>query len=168
MHLVLATTVAMAAVLSDAAAYATAAAAAAAPRAQSTCDISAPTYGAKPDGISDSTSTIQRALNDCAGSPGVPGIVRVPRGPGSYRAGSLRLRSHQRLVVEPGAVVQGLTDKSKYPEGAPFPSFCGTDSGTRPDCRGSCQLPLVGGDGITDVAIVGGGTVDGGSPSPGR
>ena len=69
-------------------------------------------------------------MDDCAGSAAAPGRVLVPRGAGSYRAGSLRLRSHQRLVVEEGAVLMGLTNTSKYPVGAPFPSFCGTDTGT--------------------------------------
>ena len=127
------------------------------------CDVTS--YGALGDGASDSTQAIQKALDACAGSPGAPGQVIVPRGAKSYRSGSLRLRSHQRLLVEEGAMLQGLTESSRYPEGAPFPSFCGTDSGTAPDCRGSCMLPLLGAEGVTDVAILGGGVIDGGSPT---
>ncbi len=129
------------------------------------CDVSESRYGAKPDGTSDSTVAIQQALDDCAGSPGSPGHVVIPPAGKSYRAGSLRLRSHQRLVVEQGATLQGLTENSHYPEGAPFPSFCGTDTGTTPDCRGSCTLPFLGAERVSDVAILGGGVVDGGSPT---
>ena len=133
--------------------------AAVAPGEVTICDVSH--YGAKADGTSDSTHAIQQALDECAGTKPFPKIVLVPAGAESYHAGSLRLRSHQRLIVEPGAVLQGLTDASRYPLGQPFPSFCGTDSGTKPDCRGSCALPFLGAEGISDVEISGGGTVDG-------
>jgi polygalacturonase len=57
---------------------------------------------------------IQQAVDACAASGG--GSVLIP--PGEYTTGTIHLRSHVRLLVEAGATVYSLHDKSHFDQDA--------------------------------------------------
>lgn len=67
-------------------------------------------YGALADGISDDTQAIQQAIDNCHGEGG--GIVRVPAG--HYPICPIFLRSHVRLHLEKGAVLEGTPRIEEY------------------------------------------------------
>jgi len=116
-------------------------------------------FGAKPDGHTLATDAIQAAISSCAGNvTNFIGEVVLPA-PGTYLTGPLRLRSNLRFVIEPGATLQGVGNRSAYPAAPELPSYCG--------CRGSCAGPLLQGFEVEDVILTGGGTIDGGFPEGG-
>ncbi|MEX2606853.1 MAG: glycosyl hydrolase family 28 protein [Kiritimatiellia bacterium] len=98
-------------------------------------------FGAKGDGQTDDTASIQRALDACSEAGG--GRVRVPAG--VYMTVSLELKSYTELHLEPGAVLRGIY------QGAYRPISPGEDSLTA----------LVFAKDAENVAITGGGTLDG-------
>jgi len=68
-------------------------------------------YGAKGDGGADDTAAVQKALDAAAESHGV---AVVPAG--TFRCGSLNLKSNTTLRLEAGATLQGITgDVALYP-----------------------------------------------------
>jgi len=78
---------------------------------------SAPTFniidfGALPDGSTNSTSSIQRALDACANNGG--GTVLIP--PGRYVTGTLWLHSNLTLQLDSGATLLGSQSMSDFPE----------------------------------------------------
>jgi polygalacturonase len=79
-------------------------------------------------------AAIQKAVDACAAAGG--GMVYFP--PGEYSAGTIHLRSHQRLFVEAGAVVYSIKDKASFDKDA-----------------------LLYGEDLTDIAIEGRGTFNG-------
>ncbi|HXY40919.1 MAG TPA: hypothetical protein VEQ10_14705 [Vicinamibacteria bacterium] len=74
-------------------------AAAAQPSAAATCDVAA--NSAVGDGRTVNTASLQRAIDACQGG----GRVVIPAG--VFVTGTLRLRSHLELHLEPGAVLKG-------------------------------------------------------------
>jgi len=78
---------------------------------------------------------IQKAIDACAAAGG--GTVFIP--PGQYTSGTIHLRSHVRLLVESGATIYSLHDKSRFDKDA-----------------------LLYGEDLTDVTIEGRGGFDGG------
>jgi polygalacturonase len=68
-------------------------------------------FGAAGDGHALDTAAIQAAIDACHRSGG--GCVHL--GPGTFRSGALHLRSHVRLRVAAGAVLQGSADLADYP-----------------------------------------------------
>jgi len=104
-------------------------------------------YGAARDGKTLDTAALQAAIDACAQAGG--GTVHVPAG--AYLTGSLFLRSNLTLYLDAGAVLLGSQCADDYPlidhrwEGVSQQS----------------HAPLIGGDDIENVAIVGRGTVDG-------
>ena len=92
------------------------------------------------------TREIQATI-DAAGRTG--GVVRIPSG--TWRSGTLRLRSHVRLDLAPGAVLLGSEDPDDYPQ-----SFPGDVTSMRPFDR-----RLVLAEHCEDVAVTGMGVIDG-------
>ncbi|HUO10814.1 MAG TPA: glycoside hydrolase family 28 protein [Phycisphaerae bacterium] len=105
-------------------------------------------YGITPDTSDDSTSLMQAAIDACAAAGG--GTVVVPAG--TYRVGTMWMRSHITLHLEAGAVLRGIRDLAAFPlwntrwEGpAALPSHAG----------------ILSGEGLENVAITGRGKIDG-------
>jgi len=76
-------------------------------------------FGAVPDGKTDNTAAIQKALDACAGAGG--GTVRVAGG--AFMTYTLRPRSNTRLEIEAGASLEGGPDPLLYPEFEPSPHW---------------------------------------------
>ena len=105
-------------------------------------------YGAKSDTTAFSTTALQRAIDDCSKACG--GRVVVPSG--SYKIGSIELRSHVHLYLEHGATLYGSTRLEDYrPMKSDYVSLR-TQSTT---------IQLIYADGVKDVTIDGQGTIDG-------
>src|SRR5690606_24112595 len=96
-------------------------------------------FGAKPDGITDNTEAIQRALDSCAATGG--GTVLVPKG--IFVSGTIILRDNVTLYLDKMAVLQGIADEHAYP-GRHFSE------------RGFIRI-----DSVANVSIIGAGTIDG-------
>jgi len=105
--------------------------------------------GAVGDGVSLDTEAINRAIAACAQ---LGGVVRFPAG--RYLSGTLHLRSHVHLSLEPGAVLVGTTNLESYV--APtIPSFM-------PEAKwGKWHRGLIVGEDVQDVTISGPGVIDG-------
>ena len=132
------------------------------------CDVTKSPFGARGDGVSNSTAALQAAIDACGDLP-EGGTVLLPAGSGTFVTASLFLRSNLTLRVEPNATLLGSTLSSD----APFVY-------TRRECvmmsapagllnAGRCvrmKDPLVGWDDcaewskLVNVAIEGGGTLD--------
>ena len=70
------------------------------------------TFGAVPDGVTNNAPAIQRAVDTCSQSGG--GTVLVPAG--SFLSGSVLLRSHVDLHLEPGArLISSLREEDILP-----------------------------------------------------
>ncbi|MFC6647475.1 glycoside hydrolase family 28 protein [Granulicella cerasi] len=109
--------------------------------AQKSCDVR--TYGAKPDGTTKNTLAIQKAIDECAKAGG--GTVLLAGG--NYVSGPIDLRSHVTLNIAKDSAILGSEDFDDYPNitelGEPG------------------RKPLIGANHAEDIAITGGGTVDG-------
>ena len=106
-------------------------------------------FGAAGDGKTMDTKAIQAAIDACAKAGG--GTVSL-RG-GRFLSGPLTLRSHITLDVERGATLLGSPDPKDYPENPhALPSRFSKDLGLR---------SLITAEKAENVAIVGGGTIDG-------
>ncbi|NCB05121.1 MAG: hypothetical protein EOM69_06315, partial [Clostridia bacterium] len=110
-------------------------------------DVTQAPYCARGDGKTLDTEAIQRALDDAAGTGGT---VRLPRG--VFLSGELFLRSDLTLWIDRGATLLGTQDHSQYPLMTPCDSLCAH----RQLGRG-----LIYGEGVHNVRVTGGGTIDG-------
>jgi hypothetical protein len=100
-----------------------------------TCDIK--DYGASGRKSELATGAIARAIDDCAAKGG--GTVVVP--PGEYTSGTIRLKSHITLRLEPGATIfASLEDKDFEP---------------------GLRTALIFGENLENIGIEGRGTLDG-------
>ena len=115
-----------------------------------TCDVTA--YGARPDGTTDNTAAIQKAIDDC--SVGGGGRVLVPGG-GVYKTYTLNLKNGVDLHIDRGATLKGGEDPYKYPEFAPTDVW---HVERAPRFNKRAMFYTVG---QTNVSITGAGTIDG-------
>lgn len=109
--------------------------------------LSARDYGATGNGATLDTSAIQAAMDAAARVGG--GTVFVPAG--QYVTGSLFLRDHVTLHLDAGAVLLGSENPADYPA-------------VRARWEGVTQdihAPLIAGEGLKNIAVVGRGTIDG-------
>jgi hypothetical protein len=104
--------------------------------------------GAKADGTTLDTDSIQRAINGTSEAGG--GTVLFP--PGVYLTGTLELRSRVRLHLAHGAVLRGSPRLEHYPAREPaYRSY--TDNYT--------VRSLIRAEGVADSGIEGAGAIDG-------
>lgn len=105
------------------------------------------TFGAKPDGITLNTASINNAILQCSKQGG--GVVLIPQG--VWLSGPVVLQSNVNLHISRAALLQFTGDRSQYRliEG----NFEG-----RKTIRNESP---VSGDGLTNVAITGDGVIDG-------
>ncbi len=109
-------------------------------------------YGARPDGATDNTAAIQKAIDDCAAKGG--GRVLVPGG-GKYVTYTLNLKNNVELHVDRGATLLGGEDPLKYPV---FETNAVWNAERSPRFNRRAMFYTVG---QTNVAITGAGTIDG-------
>ena len=105
-------------------------------------------FGAKSDGTTLCTQTIQQAVDRCAKDGG--GTVYFPAG--TWLTGTIYLESHVILQLDPGCVLLGSKEKKDY--------------GRRRQLRGSggetfSTWAIVAGRDLENIAIRGRGTIDG-------
>ena len=105
-------------------------------------------YGAVSDTTVLSTRAIQQAIDECSQAGG--GRVVVPAG--SYKIGTLVLKSHVNLHLEKGATLYGSTDLKDYLEMKPNYVSLRTQTTT---------IQLIYADNVDDVCLDGTGTIDG-------
>ena len=105
-------------------------------------------YGARGDGQADCTGAFRSAIGACNAAGG--GVVVVP--PGRYASGAIHLLSNVNLRVESGATILFSTDPRAYLP-AVFTRFEGMEL--------MGYSPLVYALNQENVAITGGGTLDG-------
>ncbi len=104
-------------------------------------------HGASGDGLTLDTRPIQAVIDLCAGQGG--GTVYLPAG--QYLTGSLFLRNNITLHLDAGAVILG----SENPED--YPIIHSRWEGLHQDTH----APLVGGNNLRNIAVIGRGTIDG-------
>jgi polygalacturonase len=103
-------------------------------------------FGAVGDGKSKDTAAIARAIDACAKAGG--GTVQFPAG--RYLTGTITLKSNITLQVETGATILGSQDPKDYPlRDSPWA-----------DGRKEISSLIYGAD-LENIAIRGGGTIDG-------
>lgn len=102
-------------------------------------------YGAVADGKTINTKAIQAAIDACAKNGG--GQVIIPNG--TFMTGTIKLKSNVALYLEPSATLKGSGEYSDY-EWEPY------DMGPKEKRRS-----LIHGRDLTNVAILGRGTIDG-------
>ncbi|CAN5276981.1 exopolygalacturonase PelB [soil metagenome] len=105
-------------------------------------------YGARGDGQADCTAAFRSAIGACTSAGG--GVVVVP--PGRFATGPIHLRSNVNLRVESGATILFSTDPRAYLP-AVFTRFEGMEL--------MGYSPLIYAFDQENVAITGGGTLDG-------
>lgn len=118
----------------------------------SSSSMSITDFGAKGDGLTLNTKSIQSAIDACAQSGG--GIVTIPAG--RFISGTIFLKSNITLNLEPGAVLQGSKNINDYPVSVPkIRSY--TDSYT--------NKSLIYGEDLEYIGITGHGVIDGNGAS---
>lgn len=109
------------------------------------CDVKK--YGAKGDGATKDTTAIQKAIDDCTGQGG--GTVELSGG--TFVSGPIVLKDNITLDIAAGAKLLGSPDHDDYPELQVF--------------RAPGRQSLVSADHAKNIAITGGGIIDGNGAS---
>ena len=109
-------------------------------------------YGAKPDGTTDNTAAIQKAIDECSAKGG--GRVLVPGG-GKYVTYTLSLKDNVELHIDRGATLLGGEVPFKYPL---FEENDVWNAERAPRFNRRAMFYTVG---RKNVAITGAGTIDG-------
>jgi len=105
-------------------------------------------YGAKPDGKTLCTTSIQKAIDACSQSGG--GTVYLP--PGTFLSGTIYFKTGVTLRLAAGSTLLGSTDLDDYPPTVQaFRSY--TDNYT--------DKSLIYAENVDRIAITGEGTIDG-------
>ena len=104
-------------------------------------------YGAKPDGYSLNTRSINAAILDCSRQGG--GVVLVPAG--LWMSGPIEMRSNVNLHLAAAAILLFTSDKSQYP----------LVEGVYEGKRAARNQSPISGTGLTNIAITGKGVIDG-------
>jgi polygalacturonase len=112
-------------------------------------------FGALGDGLADDTAAVQAAID--AGSVAGGGRVVVPSG-GTFRCGTIQLRSGIELHIEAGACLQASPDDALYT----VRRYTGGLSGGTSSEDDEPSTMLITADGCRDISITGRGTIDGG------
>ena len=105
-------------------------------------------YGAKPDGTTDCTDAIRQAIAACHAAGGGRVIVSG----GTFLTGAVHLLSGVNLVIAEGATLKFNPDPANY-----LPVVQTRFEGT--ECMN--YSPLIYAFGQRDIAVTGGGTLDG-------
>lgn len=117
------------------------------------CD--ARSYGARGDGQTLDTAAIQRAIDDCSAKGGA-----VLLSGGTFLSGTIVLKDHVTLRIMPGAVLQGSPRVEDYvaypPQDVPAIFVDGSTQN-----KGNGPFHLIHAQNAHDVAIDGGGIIDG-------
>jgi len=109
-------------------------------------------HGAKGDGKTLDTAAINKAIEAAAAAGG--GTVRFPAG--TYVSGSIRLRSNITLQLDTGSIIEATTEGTAYDQPEPNAWTKYQDFG-----HSHWHNSLIWGDGIENVAILGGGMLHG-------
>ena len=137
-----------------AAALAMTASAAAGPSGWKLCDVTK--FGAKGDNKTSDTAAIVAAVAACKGG----GEVRLPA-PGTFLTGAFNLTDNQVLHVETGATLAASQVLSDFELQPSFPSY-GFSRDSAGAFNSTCRYSaVVGGVGVQNVSLTGGGTLDG-------
>jgi len=108
-------------------------------------------FGAAGDGETDDTGALQRAIDARAGRGGA--VVRLP--PGTWRSGTLRLRSRVTLELAAGSVLLASPDDDDFAPREPLPFDTDSDAETTDFAHA-----LIAGRDLERVTITGGGVID--------
>ena len=115
--------------------------------AAKTCDVRE--YGAKGDGVTKDTAAIQKAIDTCSAAvvakKATTGVVKLSGG--TFLTGPISLKSDMTLEIAKDATILGSPDRADYPK----IMFAGHET----------VQPLVGSVNAENIAITGGGTIDG-------
>ncbi len=119
-------------------------------------------FGAKADGRTKDTQSIQEAIETCCENGG--GTVYFP--PGTYIAGSLHLRNRVALYLDHGATIKASTDPNDFD---PYEELGFKNDADRE--TSFFHYSLIWAEDVEHVAIIGTGTIDGnrtkrGGPKP--
>lgn len=109
-------------------------------------------YGAKADGQTLDTPAINKAIEAASAAGG--GTVTFPAG--TYLAGSIRLKSHIALHLEPGSVLLASSDPAAFDPAEPNDSTRFQDFG-----HSHWHNSLIWGEALEDIAITGSGLLNG-------
>jgi polygalacturonase len=127
----------------------------AAPKAPVSGICDARDYGARGDGRTLETAAIQRAIDDCSREGGVALLSG-----GTFLSGTIVLKDHTTLRIMPGAVLRGSPRVEDY---VPYPpedvAAISVDGSTQN--KGNGPYHLIHAQNARDVAIDGGGIIDG-------